>query len=56
MNVTSQGVPVGQHQEFFVVLDGGNTLWDLTIKDFLGQSVEFGAWTHLSPSGGSGDR
>ena len=56
VNVTSQGALVGPHQDFFVVLDGGNTLWDLTTKDFLGQSVELGAWTQLSPSGGSGDR
>lgn len=56
VNVTSQGAPVGQHQDFFVVLDGGNSLWDLTTKDFLGQSAEFGVWTHLSPAGSSGER
>jgi hypothetical protein len=48
-NVTSQGAPLGQHQDFLVVLDGGRELWDLTIKDFLGQSVEFGTWTIISP-------
>lgn len=51
VNVTSQGAPVGQHQDFFVVLDGGNILWDLTTKDFLGQSVELGSWTRISPTG-----
>lgn len=56
VNVTSQGVAVGQHQDFFVVLDGGNSLWDLTTKDFLGQSVEFGTWTHISPPGSNGER
>ena len=50
VNVTSHGAPVGQHQDFFVVLDGGNTLWDLTTKDFLGQSVEFGTWARTSPA------
>jgi hypothetical protein len=49
LNVTSQGAPLGQHQDFLVVLDGGSKLWDLTIKDFLGQSVEFGTWTIISP-------
>jgi hypothetical protein len=49
LNVTSQGAPLGQHQDFLVVLDGGSELWDLTIKDFLGQSVEFGTWTIISP-------
>lgn len=56
VNVTSQGAPVGQHQDFFVVLDGGNSLWDLTTKDFLGQSVEFGTWTRIASSGSSRER
>jgi hypothetical protein len=56
VNVTSQGALVGQHQDFFVVLDGGNSLWDLTTKDFLGQSVELGTWTHLSLPSSSGER
>lgn len=56
VNVTSQGAPVGQHQDFFVVLDGGGSLWDLTTKDFLGQSVELGAWTQISPSSSSKKR
>ncbi len=47
LNVTSQGVPVGQHQDFLVVLGGGTEIWDLTIKDFLGQSTEFGTMTRL---------
>ena len=56
VNVTSQGAPIGQHQDFFVVLDGGNILWDLTTKDFLGQSVELGSWTRISPLGNSRER
>lgn len=49
VNVTSRGALLGQHQDFFVVLDGGSSLWDLTTKDFLGQSVELGTWTRSSP-------
>lgn len=50
LNVTSQGEPLGQHQDFLVVLDGEAELWDLTVKDFLGQSIEFGTWTRTSPT------
>jgi hypothetical protein len=49
LNVTSQGAPLGHHDDFLVVLDGGSEIWDLTTKDFLGPSVEYGTWTRLSP-------
>jgi hypothetical protein len=48
-NFTVQGVPMGQGQEWAVVLDGGNEIWGIEMQSPMGQPVVIGIMRRISP-------